>query len=106
MGKKAKPQKHFIREWRKHRDFTLERLAERIGLTHGTLSRIERGKTAYTQPVLEAIADALGTSPANLIMRNPEKASMWDILQTIPEAEHDRVVKILETFTKKTGTDG
>jgi transcriptional regulator with XRE-family HTH domain len=112
MAKKAKKRKdagpgHFLREWREVRDLTLERLAERVGLTHGTLSRIERGKTAYTQPVLEALADALGTTPANLIMRDPTKPdAVWDILSSIPKQNHDQVADILKTFAKKTGTDG
>jgi transcriptional regulator with XRE-family HTH domain len=98
---------HFIRQWREHRDLTLERLAERVGLTHGTLSRIERGKTAYTQPVLEALADALNTTPASLIMRNPaDPDAFWDLLEAIPAQSRSQVGEILKTFAKKTGTNG
>lgn len=105
--KKAQRPGHFIREWRELRGLTLERVAERIDLTHGTLSRIERGLTAYTQPVLEALADALGTTAASLIMRNPSKAgSIWDILEQIPPADRDNAAKALAGFMKKTGTDG
>lgn len=107
MAKKAKKARkggpgHFIREWRDHRDLTLERLAERIGLTHSTLSRIERGKTAYTQPVLEALAEALGTTPASLIMRDPSKpGAVWDLWEAIPASERPHAERVLETFTKK-----
>lgn len=109
MAKKAKKPKkadpgHFIRGWREARGLTLERLAERIGLTHGTLSRIERGRTAYTQPVLEALAEALGTTPASLIMRDPAKpGAIWDLWEAIPASERPQAERVLETFIKKAG---
>lgn len=62
---------NFIREWRKNRGLSQERLAARIDRSQGTLARIERGEIAYTQPILEAIADALSCQPAHLIMRPP-----------------------------------
>lgn len=100
MAKKSRAPAHFIREWRKAQDLTLEKLAERVGMTHGTLSRIERGKTAYTQPVLEALAEALGTDPASLIMRDPSKPGIWDIWDQIAPAERDQAIKVLEAFKK------
>lgn len=100
MAKKHRAPAHFIREWRKVRELTLEQLAERVGMTHGTLSRIERGKTAYTQPVLEAVAEALGTTPASLIMRDPTKPGIWDIWEQIGPAERDQAIKVLEAFKK------
>lgn len=79
---------HFIREWRKHRGLTLEQLAERIGMTHQNLGKIERFKVPYSQTLLEKLAEALRTDAASLIMRNPEDPdgiwSLWDDL-TPPE---------------------
>ena len=54
--------RHFIREWRKFRNLTQERLAERIDKTHGLISQIENGDTDYTQSTLEALADAMRTA--------------------------------------------
>lgn len=65
--------RHHIRAWRKHRLLTLERLAERIGVTAGALSQIERGDINYTQPMLEALADALQTTPGALVSWPPDK---------------------------------
>jgi transcriptional regulator with XRE-family HTH domain len=45
--------------------------AERIGTTHATLSRIERGKLAFNDSTLEAIAGAYNVSPADLLVRDP-----------------------------------
>ena len=79
---------HFIREWRKHRGLTLEQLAERIGMTHQNLGKVERYKVPYSQTLLERLADALGADPASLIMRNPADPdgiwSLWEDL-TVPE---------------------
>ena len=77
---KSGPPRHFIREWRKHRNLTMEQLAEIIGVTQGAISQLERGQTNYTQPMLEALADALHCRPYDLIMRTPEEAAADDWL--------------------------
>lgn len=82
---KGKPE-HFIRQWRKHRGLTLERLADRLEITAGALSNVERGDSGYTQPLLEALAYALQCEPADLIMRDPtEEAAIWSIWDKVPE---------------------
>jgi transcriptional regulator with XRE-family HTH domain len=103
----------FIRQWRTHRGLSLVQLAERVAeisgksMTHATLSRIETGKIAYTQPVLEAIAIALACEPADLLMRNPEdKSAPWSILDSLKKADQatvNRVVAVVSALTK-TGT--
>lgn len=84
MAKDRQP-RHFLREWRKARHYTLEQVAERIGTTHATLSRIERGKMPYNQDLLEVLADVYQTDPASLLMRNPASPdaiwSLWENLQ-------------------------
>lgn len=92
----------FIRAWRTHRGLSLEALALRVeeilgrNMTYATLSRIERGKIAYTQPVLEAIATALLVEPADLLIRNPlDKSAPWSILDQLRKADPDARVRIL-----------
>lgn len=97
----------YIREWRKFRNLTLERMAERIGVTAGALSQLERGDVAYTQPMLEALAEALGCEPSDLITRDPhtnlELQLVWD---AISKQDRHRAMLVLEAFTKKDGTNG
>jgi len=103
----------FIRQWRAHRGLSLVQLAERVSevtgksMTHATLSRIETGKIAYTQPVLEAIAFALACEPADLLMRNPEdRSAPWSILDSLKKADAatiNRVIAVVGALTK-TGT--
>jgi transcriptional regulator with XRE-family HTH domain len=69
--KKILHRRTFIREWRKHRGLKQEELADCVGVTQETISRLERGQIAYTQQTLEAISDALDCDPADLIARDP-----------------------------------
>lgn len=115
MGKKVVPRfkgaapGHFVREWRKHRGFTQEQLAERIGVSVGLISQLETGRVAYTQSTLEGIADALSTSPASLIMRNPvDDSAIWALEEQLAKATPDQrrqAFAIVETLLK-TGSDG
>lgn len=111
MGKvkpnlKLRRQTH-IRTWRKFRGLTLERLSERIGVTPGALSQLERGDIAYTQPMLEALADALGCEPSDLIARPPDTenglALVWS---QIPVTDRSKALEVLKALTKKDGTTG
>jgi transcriptional regulator with XRE-family HTH domain len=96
----------FFREWRKFRHLTLERLAERLEVTAGALSQLERGDVQYTQPMLEALADALNCEPADLITRSPlaEKGLqlVWD---QIPQEDRAKALQVLAAFAKD-GTHG
>lgn len=98
--------RHFIREWRKFRELTQTQLAERIGITKSYLSKIESGKKRYDQPFLEAAAEVLRCSPADLIVRDPtDPEGMWSIWDQLQPAQRRQAVEILKTI-KRTGTDG
>lgn len=101
---KKGPPRHFVRAWRKHRGYTLEQLAEIVGVTHGALSQLERGEVNYTQPMLEALAEALSCSPADLIIRDPESPlwSILDNLKAMPADKQAQIAEIVETF-RRTG---
>jgi transcriptional regulator with XRE-family HTH domain len=92
----------FIRQWREDRNKTLEQLGELIGMSHVSLSRIERGLQPYSQPVLEAIAKALGTDPASLINHNPENPEIWPIWDGASQGDKRKIMEIAKTITGKT----
>ena len=101
VPKPSKP-RHFVRQWRKHRMLTIEQLAERVGVTHGAIGQLERGEVNYTQPMLEAIAEALMCSPGDLVSRDPASTdSIWLVWSQANEAQRDQIVKIAETITQK-----
>jgi transcriptional regulator with XRE-family HTH domain len=100
----------FLRQWRESKSMTLEALAERVGekiggMTHASLSRIERGLQPYSQPILEAIADELtGGDVASLLMRDPsDPHAMWSIWERAKPGQRKRIVDMAQTIVK-TGT--
>ncbi len=104
---------HFIRQWRQSKPrLSLRALADRLTnpdgstiISYASLSRIERGEQEYTQPILEGIADAIGTDPGSLIMRDPsQEKPLWSIWDQIPAAERPRALEVLAAFTKRDAT--
>ena len=92
----------FIRAWRKHRRLTLKELSATVGVNSSTLSRIETGKIAYTQPVLESLAHALHCEPADLLMRDPKVASRDElsvVLDSLPSDKRAEALAILKVLT-------
>ena len=61
----------YLREWREYRQLTQEQASERLEITQGQLSRIERGQVPYSQGLLEAAADAYSCEPWDLLNVNP-----------------------------------
>jgi transcriptional regulator with XRE-family HTH domain len=84
----------FIRSWRKYRGLTLEQLGGRIDMTASNLSMLERGERGYSQETLEAIADALGTEVASLLIRDPTKDdAIWSIWDNALPAERRQIIE-------------
>jgi transcriptional regulator with XRE-family HTH domain len=97
----------YIRAWRQYRGLTLEQTADRVGtsvggFTHASLSRIERGLQPYSQPILEALADALGTDAASLLMRDPNEAEgLWTLWDQARPGERKLIVDLAKTIIKR-----
>lgn len=106
---KAKPSddrgpSHFIKQWRKFRKMTQEKLADEIGVAVSTISQLESGKQGYSQATLEALAEALQCDPADLLMRNPTQADpLWAIWDGLDAPARNQLTEIASTF-KRTGT--
>lgn len=101
--------KFFLREWRAHRGLTQQRLADRVGLSKPFISEMERGVKGYSQDTLEALADALGCEPADLIMRDPTSPDpIWSIWDRVPPVKRSDALRVLAAFATedkaKTGT--
>lgn len=102
----------YIKEWRERKGLSLRRLAERLEsspggdllISHTSIGRIEKGKQPYSQPILEAIADALGVSAWMLLEVNPEKdGDVIDVtlrLGKAPPQVRQQAISILEAFLK------
>lgn len=93
---------NFLREWRRHRKLSQEKLAEEAGLTHGFLSQVENRKTGLSQSSLTALADALGCLPGDLLLGPPSEREKKDLaaqliegLQVFPLLSEERRKRIL-----------
>lgn len=108
-GMRKPPQKPrfrptFIKQWREHRNLNQEQLADRLDMTQSHLSMLENGKRGYTQETLEAVAHALQTDVASLLMRDPsDPEAIWSIWDNAKPGERRMIVDIAKTVTK-TGT--
>lgn len=102
--KKRARRRTFFKEWREHRELSQQQLADRLDTSVASISRIESGTQPYTQDVLEALADALGTDPASLLMRNPDDPeAIWSLWENAKPGQRKMIVDIARTVTK-TGT--
>jgi transcriptional regulator with XRE-family HTH domain len=91
----------YFRQWRQFRGLSLERAGARIGMTHGNLSRIERGLQPYDQRILEAMADAYQCEVPDLLIRDPsDPEGIWSIWETVPPVERPRAIKILKALAE------
>jgi transcriptional regulator with XRE-family HTH domain len=71
-NRKRRTAANYVRSWREHRGLTQNQLAERIGMTHSQISRVESGNQQYTQKTLEKFARVLDCTVTDLLARPPE----------------------------------
>lgn len=94
--------KWFLKEWRKFRGLSQERLADRLGVHKGDISNLENGKRRYNQDVLEALADALECEPADLIMRDPtDPEAFWTLWEQASEGEREDIRRLAEVLMQR-----
>lgn len=109
----------FIKQWRKYRnEMTQEQLAERVatylterglarGYSHASVGRIENGKMPYKQPVLEAMADALGTDAASLLIRDPtDPEGIWTLWEKALPVERQTITEHAQIVVKRRAERG
>jgi transcriptional regulator with XRE-family HTH domain len=106
MAQKNQP-RHYLRAWRKFRGYTLEHVAEHVGMTHQNLGKIERGRVPYNETLLDILADFYRTDRGSLIMRDPSRPDpIWSIYDTLPapkRVELERELAPTIERLKKTG---
>jgi transcriptional regulator with XRE-family HTH domain len=94
----------YLRQWREYRKLTLDRAASRLGMSAAQLSRIETGKSPYSQDFLELAADAYGTDAASLLMRDPsDEEAIWSLWERAKPGERALIADIAKRVLR-TGT--
>jgi transcriptional regulator with XRE-family HTH domain len=102
IPKRAPYRLTFMRQWREQRGKSLEQVAEGVGTTHATLSRIERGLIPYSQDMLEKVATYLNTDPASLIMRDPtDQNAIWTIWEHAEKGERQMIIDLAQAVIKR-----
>ena len=98
----------YLRHWRQHRAKTLVQVAEELHLSHGQLSRIERGLQPYNQELLERLAELYRCEPVDLLIRDPsEPTSIWSIWDQAHPGERRQIASVAEALVRgRTGTEG
>jgi transcriptional regulator with XRE-family HTH domain len=90
---------HYVREWRKYRGLTQERLAERTPFTIGAISQLETGRTKYTQDMIEALAVALDCKPGDLLSRDPNReAEVISIFEDLKPEQKATAIKMIRAL--------
>lgn len=89
----------FIRQWRNHRGYSLDKLAEMVPMDKSNLSKVERGILPYNQEMLERLADALMTDPASLLMRDPTAhGAIWSIWEKASPGERQQIEAVAQAL--------
>ena len=102
MAKQKKFARTYIRQWRHHRGLTLETVAERLKMTPSHASLVERGLRGYTQDTLEAMAAALRTDVASLLMSDPTDAdAIWAIWDKAKSGQCEKILEAARRLVKK-----
>jgi len=101
MPKPKKFRPTCIRQWRHYRGMTLESVAERIDMTPGLVSLVERGLRGYTQETVEALASALRTDPAALLTRDPtDPKAIWGIWDKAKAGQRKQILDMAIKIVK------
>ena len=89
----------FIRQWRQHRGYSLDKLADMVPMDKSNLSKVERGILPYNQEMLERVADALMTDVASLLMRDPTApGAIWARWERASMGERQQIEAVAQAL--------
>jgi SOS-response transcriptional repressor LexA len=82
-GVKRTTKRNHLGEWRRHRRFSQETLADAAGTSKATISRLEAGKRGLSQKWLETLGPILDATPAQLL-EEPGAARRSADMRSVP----------------------
>jgi transcriptional regulator with XRE-family HTH domain len=89
----------YLKEHRELAGLTQEQLAERMGTTKATISRIEGGQRDYTGGFLEAAAEALGKASGGVFLYPPShQTDIVDKVASAPENVREQLSTVIDAF--------
>jgi len=96
-----------IKKYRETNSLTLEKLAEKIGISYQNLSKIEHGKSFLKAKTFEKFCEALNITPEQLVSLDgvlPEKTDgdikplLQQIINTLDEKQSKALYKLVLAF--------
>lgn len=94
----------FLKDWRLHRDLTVEELAERAGLAASTISSIENHQAGYSAESLDKLAVALSVEPGWILSVNPNNdQDMLMLWQRATPADRARIAAVVRALIDPKG---
>jgi len=90
-----------VRELRRHRNLTLEKLGEHAGLSDKFIQAVETGRQVPTVDAIEKLAHGLGVRPAELFAieeTSPRalRARARELISDASDADIAKIVRLLE----------
>lgn len=96
--------RHFLKEWREHRNLTQEDMAVRVKKSRTTYGRIEAGQVPYNQDFLEMAATALQCDVTDLLSHGPnDESALWALIQRLKKTDsgtRERILAVAEALAK------
>jgi transcriptional regulator with XRE-family HTH domain len=96
-----KPFRHYIREWMEKREINQERMAGRLEIESGTVSKLLSGRMRLSDKWLSAFAAALDVEVADLFV-DPNRPTQADLLAGLSDDQRATVISLIEML-KRTG---
>jgi len=97
----SKPFRHYIREWMEKREINQERIAGRLEIESGTVSKLLSGRMRLSDKWLSAFAAALDVEVADLFV-DPNRPTQADLLAGLSDDQRATVMSLIEML-KRTG---
>jgi transcriptional regulator with XRE-family HTH domain len=81
----------------KAKGVTQEKLADRLGISQGTVSKALKSRTVLTEEYLMGIAEALDVLVADLF-RDPKSPTQEELLRGLSEPERQTVIRMIDAL--------
>lgn len=92
----------FLKAWRNYRGMTQEQVAEALDISRALVSKIENGKSPYSQAQIEAMARLYRASPGDLLDRDPRDggAELASLIRNLPANQQAQVADIVQVIRR------
>jgi transcriptional regulator with XRE-family HTH domain len=95
-------QRHYLKEWRKAKGLTQQKLADRSGVARTQIAKFETGARVPDLADLEFLAGALGVKPVDLVGRPPDDpARLLSLHDELDPEQREELAEIAELMLRR-----